>query len=171
MLFFFSSNGQHRTRPVSAARPWLWLLNMWEMLQGSSLSPDSLVTWSVRRWRWRRRRPPRQIHHLLDLSLPPSPPSSRLRSLALVCLIFFHIITNADQKKKGERRNNNAHTQTHRPWVYTTRASCWFEHRAPLRTARHSFLFFFLTPVCFLFSFLFFSRAFVTRHLWGCGSL
>lgn len=109
LLFFFSSNGQHWTRPVSAARPWLWLLNMWEMLEGSSLSPDSLFTWSVRRWR----RPPRQIYHLLDLSLPPSPPSSRLRSLALVCLIFFHFITNADQKKKGERRNNDAHTYTH----------------------------------------------------------
>lgn len=35
-----------------------------------------------------------------SLALPPSPPSSRLRSLALVCLIFFHFITNADQQKK-----------------------------------------------------------------------
>lgn len=119
----------------------------------------AFFTWSVRRWRRWRWRPPRQIYHLLGLSLPPSPPSSILRSLALVCLIFFHYITNADQKK-GKRRNNSTHTNTHShtQTVDTTRASCWLEHKAPLRTAHHSLLFpsFFDEPqfaVFFLFSF------------------
>lgn len=117
LFFFFFSPKQWPTSDAArlcGQAVIVWLLNMWEMLQGSSLSPDSLFTWSVRRWRWRRRRPPRQIHHLLDLSLPLSPPSSRLRSLARCLSDFFPLYYECRSKKKGGggRRNNNAHTQT-----------------------------------------------------------
>lgn len=82
----------------------------------------------------------------LSSSLSSFLPSTLPRS----CLSdFFPLYYKCRSKKKRERGGTikhthiHTHTETHRPSVYTTRASCWLEHRAPLRTARHSLLFFF----------------------------
>lgn len=126
-----------------AAWPWLWLLNMWEMLRGSVLFPDRLLH------KLHGRGLAKSTICWISLSFSLPPPLLPIFSPSLFsCLSFLffplYSITNTTQK-----------THSHSHTVYKTRAFCWLEQRAQLRQVVTFFLFF-----------LFFSyRAFVTRDL------
>lgn len=116
------------------------------MLRGSVLFPDRLL---------------HKLHGrglakstICWISLFPALSSFLPSLLPCSCLsdFFSTLLQMQIKKKKKKTKKSNNNTRSHSQTVYTTRAFCWLEQRALLRTTRQ-FAFFFFPPARLFFFF------------------
>lgn len=162
--FFFFTKWPAVDRPVSVASPSLWHSILERCFRGLRSIQAAFFTQNERQWWWRRRRGGLLaktticwvfLFSLLLSFLLHSP-------LSRSCLSdFFHCIANAD-KKKPTKGGTIARTRTHthtRFFGFHNKSFLLDRTQGSVKdgsSLASSSFFFWRTPVCWLFSFLFF---------------